>query len=205
MNKSHSLKGILMAFLILISLNLKAQDSSKLYFYSGIGLISGQGVFGKSVKSSLAFNSGLEFKLKNRFFCQASIDFNALKYNQQNLDANSPYLFQNTSSTLLLVGANLGYNFTQPSDKWLISAYLGTGYLNIGEPRITLSKTNIVTQSTASQANIFGRGGARIGYKTKSAFFQTLYADFTYWTSSTTVQAGNVQGISFLVGTRMGL
>ena len=148
MNKSHCIKSILMAFLFLISLNLKAQDSTKFYIFSGVGMINGQGEFGKSIKPSLGFNSGLELKLKDHLFCQFSIDFNSLKYNQQKLDANSPYLFQNTSSNVLMLGANLGYNFNKTTNKWLASIYLGSGFLNIGEPRIALNNANTIRQST---------------------------------------------------------
>jgi Outer membrane protein beta-barrel domain len=203
MNKSHPLKGILIAFLCLISINLKAQDSTKFYIFSGVGMINGQGEFGKSIKPSLGFNSGVELKLKHHLFCQFSIDFNSLKYNQQKTDNNSPYLFQNTSSNVLMLGANFGYNFNKTTDKWLASVYLGSGFLNIGEPRITLKNANTIVQSTVSQSNIFGRTGARFGYKTSSTFFQTLYLDFGYWTSPATVQNGKVQGISLLIGTRI--
>jgi hypothetical protein len=203
MKKSQFFKSIFLFFLFLIPLNIKAQDSTKFYIFSGVGVINGQGEFGKSIKPSLGFNSGLELKLKHQLFCQFSIDFNSLKYNQQKLDTYSPYLFQNTSINLLLLGINLGYNFNKPTDKWLASIYLGSGFLNISEPRITLNNASTIVESTLSQANIFGRTGARFGYKTKSAFFQTLYLDLGYWTSPATVQGGNVQGISILIGTRV--
>jgi hypothetical protein len=199
----HQYPPIFLFFLLFINLKLTAQDSSRLYIFSGIGVINGQGVFGKSVKPSLGFNSGLEIKLKKNLFCQASVDFNALTYNQQKIDAQSPYLFQNTNSTLLILGLNIGYNFNKPDLKWSVFTYLGSGYLNLSEPRVTLSNSNTIVQSTLSQANIFGRGGIRIGYKTGSSFFQTLYLYTSYWASSLIAQGGNVNGISVLIGTRI--
>lgn len=189
--------------LLLANLNLTAQDTNRLYIFSGVGVIIGQGVFGKSVKPSLGFNSGLELKLKGNLYCQASIDFNSLTYNQQNIDANSPYLFQNTNSTLLMLGFNIGYNFHKSDTKWSVFTYLGSGYLNIAEPRVTLANSNTIVQSVVSQSNIFGKGGLRIGYKTGSSFFQTVYLDTSYWASSVVAQGGNVNGISVLIGTRL--
>lgn len=189
--------------LLLANLNLTAQDTNRLYIFSGVGVIIGQGVFGKSVKPSLGFNSGLELKLKGNLYCQASIDFNSLTYNQQNIDANSPYLFKNTNSTLLLLGLNIGYNFNKPQTRWSALTYLGSGYLNIAEPRVTLANSNTIVQSVVIQSNIFGRSGIRIGYKTGSSFFQTIYLDTSYWTSSVLAQGGKVNGTSILFGTRI--
>lgn len=200
---TNHFKSFLFFFLLSIIGQLKAQDTSKFYIFSGVGVINGLGTFGKSVKPSLGFNSGLELKFKKQFFVQFSLDFNSLKYNQQNIDANSQYLFQNTSSNLLMLGLNLGYNFNKINSKWLISSYLGSGFINIGEPRIQLTNPNTIMQSVVNKSNIFGRGGIRIGYKTSSAFFQTLYTELDYWTSSTIVQGGNVSGIAILLGTRI--
>ena len=196
-------KTIAFSLMLIIGLKLKAQDTTRLYIFSGVGVINGQGTFGKSVNPSLGFNSGLEFKLKGHVFAQLSVDFNALKYNQQNIDANSSYLFQNTNSTILVLGSNIGYNFNKSNTKWSAFTYLGSGYLKIGEPRVTLENGNTIVQSVINQSNIFGRGGVRIGYKTNSSFFQTLYLDTTYWASAAKVQGGNVKGISILIGTRL--
>jgi hypothetical protein len=196
-------KTIILSLMLVLAFNLKAQDTARLYLFSGVGVINGQGVFGKSVKPSLGFNSGLELKLKGNLFSQFSIDFNSLKYNQQDIDASTPYLFQNANSSLLMVGLNIGYNFNKPNIKWSGFVYLGSGYLNIGEPRVKLEKENTIVQSVVNQSSIFGRGGFRVGYKTNSAFFQTLYLDTTYWTSAASVQGGKVGGLSIFIGTRL--
>jgi Outer membrane protein beta-barrel domain len=203
MNSYKKVFILLMA--CVLSINLKAQDSTKFYIFSGVGVINGQGVFGKSVKPSLGFNSGIELKLNQHFFTQFSLDFNSLKYNQQSIDTHSSYLFQNTSSNLLMLGLNIGYNFNKPTSKWLVSTNLGSGFVNIGEPRVQLNNANTIVQTVVNKSNIFGRGGFRIGYKTPSAFFQTVYASVDYWTSKTIVQGGQVQGISILIGTRIAM
>jgi len=194
-------------FLLAISLSsyTMAQESGKLFFTTSFGLIAPQGKFSNAIKSTLAFNSGVEMSMKNNWYTQLVFDFNALKYDQQIKDANSPFLFQNTNSSLLLLGLNGGKNIPFRNKKWFTSLYGGAGYLNIGEPRVTIDNiANIATQEVTRKSSVFGRGGARLAYKTKSNFFQTLYLDASYWASPAKVQGGNVNGFSFYVGTRFG-
>lgn len=182
-----------------------AQESGKLFFTTSVGLISAQGKFAKAYKSTVAFNSGVEMSLKHNWYGQFVLDYNALKYDQQIRDANSPYLFQNTNSSLLLLGLNGGKIFYLKNPKWFTSLYGGAGYLNLGEPRVTTNSiTNIANQDVVRKSNVFGRVGARLAYKTKSNFFQTLYLDASYWTSPAKAQGGNVNGFSFYIGTRFG-
>ncbi len=182
-----------------------AQESGKLYFTTSFGVIAPQGKFSKAIKSTMAFNSGVEMALKNNWYSQLVLDFNALKYDQQIRDANSPFLFQNTNSSLLLLGLNGGKNIPFKNKKWFTSLYGGGGYLNIGEPRVTIDNiANIAKQDVARKSSVFARGGARLAYKTKSSFFQTLYLDASYWASPAKIQGGNINGFSFYVGTRFG-
>ena len=196
-------KSIFFFIFSLLTLTATAQDSTKFYIFSGIGVINGLGTFGKSVKPSLAFNSGIELKLRKNIFLQFSVDFNALTYNQQHINDNSPFLFQNTNSTLLVLGLNVGYQFAKPTTRLSGFAYIGSGYLNIGEPRVTLNNANTVVQSVSNKSNIFARGGFRVGYKTNSAFFQTIYVDTSYWASPAIAQGGYIKGFSVLLGTRI--
>lgn len=201
-------KKIRLAFVItgiVFSSAISAQESGKLFFTTAFGLINPQGKFGNAVQSTLAFNSGVELSLKKNWFAQAVFDFNALKYDQQIRDASSPFLFQNTNSSLLLLGLNGGKNIYFKNPKWFISLYGGGGYLNVGEPRVTVDLTsNIAKQDVARESNVFARGGSRLAYKTKSSFFQTIYLDVSYWASPAKVQDGRVNGFSFYVGTRFG-
>ena len=196
---------IVLAITVSVNQTLLAQENGKLFFTTSFGLINAQGKFANAFKSTLAFNSGVEMSLKKNWFAQLVFDFNALKYDQQIRDANSPFLFQNTNSSLLLLGLNGGKNIYFKNPKWFTSVYAGGGYLNIGEPRVTVDNiTNIARQEVARESNVFGRAGARLAYKTKSNFFQTLYFDASYWASPAKVQGGNINGFSFYIGTRFG-
>jgi hypothetical protein len=64
-------------------------------------------------------------------------------------------------------GANAGKNITLTS-RWLLSGYIGGGYINIGEPRATVYTGNIVKQTLVRNGNIFGRAGAKLSFNTKS-------------------------------------
>ena len=194
-------------FLVALSVSscITAQESGKLFFTTSFGLIAPQGKFSNAIKSTLAFNSGVEMSMKSNWYSQLVFDFNALKYDQQIRDANSSFLFQNTNSSLLLLGLNAGKSFPFKYKNWFTSLYGGGGYLNIGEPRITIDNiSNIVKQDVARKSSVFGRGGARLAYKTKSSFFQTLYFDASYWASPAKIQGGNIKGFSFYLGTRFG-
>lgn len=201
----NKIRTVIFILAISATSHTMAQESGKLFFTTSVGLIAPQGKFSKAIKSTLAFNSGVEMSMKNNWYSQLVFDYNALKYDQQIKDASSPFLFQNTNSSLLLLGLNGGKNIPFRNKKWFTSIYGGAGYLNIGEPRVTIDNTaNIATQDVTRKSSVFGRGGARLAYKTKSNFFQTLYLDASYWASPAKVQGGNINGFSFYVGTRFG-
>jgi len=178
-----------------------AQDSSSVFFTTGVGLIKVSRPLSKVLKPALSFNSGLEIANKKNWFLQGTVDFNTLAYYQQITENASPYLFQNANSSLLLLGLNGGKNFDL-SRHLFISGYIGGGYINIGEPRATL-KNNIVTQDIARQSSGFGRIGSRAGYKTGIGFLQTIYFDAAWLASTITVQDAKLNGFSFFVGLRM--
>jgi hypothetical protein len=184
-------KRIIIASILSISVSGNAQENGKIFFTTSFGLINAQGKFGNAFKSALAFNSGVELSMKRNWFGQLVFEFNALQYDQQIKDNNSPFLFHNTNSSLLLLGLNGGRNLPFKYPEWFISLYGGGGYLNIGEPRVTVDlATNIARQNVRREGNIFGRAGSRLAYKTKSNFFQTLYFDAFYWFSPAKVQEG---------------
>jgi len=144
--------------------------------------------------------------MKNNWFGRFVLDFNALKYDQKIRDANSPFLFQNTNSSLLLLGLNGGKNIYFKNPKWFISFYGGGGYLNVGEPKVTVDPTpNIATQDAVRKSSLFARSGTRLAYKTGSSFFQTVFIDGSHWISPAKVQGGNVNGFSFYIGPRFGV
>jgi hypothetical protein len=202
--KQSEMKQIVLFTLSIISITaLRAQDTSRLYFTTGIGVIKVKHVLRDVLKPSVAFNSGIELRHRKNWFIQGTVDFNTLKYDQKVRDESSPYLFQNTNSSLIMLGLNGGRNF--PLNKnWFVSAYAGGGYLNIGEPRVTVKNT-IVTQEVIRNSSIFGRAGGRIAFKSPIRFLQTIYVDAEWWTSSVKIQNFRLTGLAFFVGTRMSM
>jgi len=187
-------------------INATAQDTSKTFFTTSFGILSPLSKFSNAYKTSLALNSGIEYKFSKNYFLQFVLDFNAINYDQQIKDASSNYLFQNTSSSVFLVGLNVGRNVNiNKSGSLFVSPYLGLGYANIGEPRLTIDNTtNVITQEVTRMKGLFTRGGLRLGYKTKSKVLQTIYIDASYWTTNITIQDSKPQALSILVGSRFG-
>ena len=190
----------------LICVVAKSQDTSKIFFTTSAGILLPLSKFSNAYKTSLALNSGIEYKFRKKYFLQFVLDFNAINYDQQIKDASSNYLFQNTSSSVFLVGFNVGRNVNiNNSGTIFFSPYIGLGYANIGEPRLTVNNTtNIITQEVTRMNGLFTRGGLRLGYKTKSKVLQTIYLDASYWTTNIDVQNSKPQALSILVGTRFG-
>jgi hypothetical protein len=182
-----------------------AQDSSRIFVTTGAGIIKSPGPVGKVFHPSIAFNSGIELVGKRNWYLQGTLDFNTLKYNQQKKEDGSPYLFQNTNSSLVMIAVNGGKNFPFGNQKWFASTYLGGGYLNIGEPRLINVTENTIRQEVSRKGGVFGKAGTRIGYKTKIKFLQTIYFDGAFWASPLKAQGSKLNGFSFFLGARMSM
>lgn len=206
MKNSYCYQLFITVFTVIISSNLNAQQDKGLSLTTGIGINNIQGNLKNTFRSTIAFNSGFEKSFSKNWYAQLEVSFNSLKYDQQVRDDNSPYLFQNTSSSLFLVGANWGYNFNFDKSPVFASAYLGSGYLSIGKPRINIDEINNIAVQTITRGNgIFGKGGARLGVNTKSSFFQTLYVDGSWLTSSLKTEGSSFHNIGIFIGTRMSM
>jgi hypothetical protein len=201
--KRYKKAGVMVVIVISIVTACSAQQN-KFLFTTGIGLIKSPGALSKVIHPTVAFNSGLEYTGRTNWYAQLTLDFNSLKYDQQRLDENSPYLFQRTSSSLVQGAITGGYNIYL-GRKWLLSAYAGGGYLNIGEPRLIMEDDLVFRQEVTRKGGIFGKAGTRIGYKTKIKFLQTIYLDASWWQSPVKVQGSTLQGISLFAGTRMSM
>jgi hypothetical protein len=193
----------LAVILLIICTTTNAQDSSKIFFTTGVGLIKSPGSLHHVFHPSIAFNSGIEIVNKKNWFAQGTLDFNTLKYNQRIKEDGSPYLFQNTNSSLFMAAVNGGKNFHFGHNKWFASLYTGGGYLNIGEPRLVDRSENTIKQEVSRGGSVFGKAGTRVGYKTKIKLLQTIYVDGSYWRSPLKVQGSSLSGVSLLVGARM--
>jgi hypothetical protein len=185
---------------------VNAQDSSRFYFTTSAGLLAPVQNFARSYKTSLALNSGVEYRINHSLFAQFVLEFNAVKYNQQYIDAGSAYLFQKTNSSIFLAGINCGKNFSSSNLKrFFSSVYAGAGYINIGEPRLSIDINNhVVEQTVKRMQGMFAKAGSRLGYKTTSSFLQTVYIDGSYWTTNITIQQSKAAAISLYIGTRIG-
>jgi hypothetical protein len=203
MNKKSNLSFVVMVMIICTAAN--AQDSSRIFFTTGAGLIKSPGSLSHVLHPSIAFNSGIELTNRKNWFVQGTLDFNSLKYNQRIKEDGSPYLFQNTNSSLFMAAVNGGKNFHFGQHKWFASLYTGGGYLNIGEPRLVDDSENTIKQEVSRKASVFGKAGTRFGYKTKIKFLQTIYFDGSYWTSPLKVQGSRLSGVSLFVGARMSM
>jgi hypothetical protein len=185
----------------------QVKDSSRIFFTTSAGFIVPVAKFAKAYKNSFALNSGVEYKFKKHYFAQLVLDFNGVKYNQQVKDNNSSYLFQQTNSSVLLLGVNIIRSFNiMPSGRFALSPYVGLGYANIGEPRLTVNNnTGIVQQTITRMAGLFSRQGLRILYQSKSKMLQTIYIDASYWKANINIQQSKPQALSIVIGTRTSL
>jgi hypothetical protein len=203
----HIAKCVVLIMIVSASnLPLKAQDSSKIYFTTAAGVFVPKSTFANAYENSLALNSGIEYRFSKHYFTQFVLDFNAVKYNQQLKDASSDYLFQHTNSSVFLAGFNVGRNIViVKSNKVFASPYIGIGYVNIGEPRLTVNTaTSIVLQEVTRMQGVYLKEGLRLGYNTRSKVLQTLYIDAAFWSANVEVQNSKPKALSILVGTRVG-
>jgi hypothetical protein len=182
---------------------INAQDSSRIFFTTGAGLIKSPGSLSKVLHPSIAFNSGIEITNRKNWFVQGTLDFNTLKYNQRIKENGSPYLFHNTASSLFMAAISVGKNFQFGHNNWFASLYTGGGYLNIGEPRLVDITESIIKQEISRRGSVFAKAGTRLGYKTKIKFLQTIYFDGAYWGSPLNVQGAKLSGVSLFLGIRM--
>ncbi|MDP3667099.1 MAG: hypothetical protein Q8R50_10495 [Sediminibacterium sp.] len=99
----------------------------------------------------------------------------------------------------MLLGLNGGKNIYFKNPKWFISFYGGGGYLNVGEPKVTVDPTpNIATQDAVRKSSLFARSGTRLAYKTGSSFFQTVFIDGSHWISPAKVREEMLMDFPFI-------
>jgi hypothetical protein len=202
-NKILAMKKLIIATLFTLAIQtINAQDSSKIFFTTGVGFLKPNNKLNNILRPAVAFNSAIELKNKAQWFVQGTLDFNTLKYDQQVLDKESEFLFQNTNSSLLMLGVNGGKTF-HLTERWFISGYIGGGFINIGQPRADVVAENVIKQTVVRSSNIFGRTGSRLTYDTRSKLLHSLYVDVNWWASPVKVQNISLNGFGFFVGTRM--
>jgi hypothetical protein len=195
---------------IILFLSLKiaiAQDStSKTYITSSVGVLVPLSKFANAYEKSLALTSGFGYKLPKNFIAEFGFEFNAVKYNQVVLDANSNFLFKNTNSSILMAGISLLKKVPLNSQKSVFLApYIGFGYTNIGEPRLNVNlQKNIISQSTRRMQGVYAKSGLKLIIKTKSKMLKTVFLDPSIWSSSIRVQGSSAQAFTLRAGTIIG-
>jgi hypothetical protein len=197
---------LLLIALFLLTIKIQAQQKeSKIAITSSVGLLIPQSKFAKSYSTSLAFNSGIEYSLKKGFFIQGVIDFNSVKYSQQVREGIDDFLFQKTNSSVFLLGLNLGNNIPLThSKRFFLAPYLGLGYLNIGEPRLSINNQDkVITQSVRRMQSIYYKGGLRFLINTNTKALQTIYLDVSSWKSPIEIQSSKAQAWSVFGGTKI--
>jgi hypothetical protein len=182
MKNNHSYILIVFIVCLLFSIKSIGQDSTRFFFNSSAGILIPLSKFAKSYSSSPAVNSGFEYFLNKKYFIQGELGFNAVKYSQQIKDPNSVFLFQNTNSSVLMLGLNLGRKIRfSPNAKVFLQPYLGIGYANIGEPRLLVDNNlKIIKQEVTRMQGIFTKVGNKFAYRTKSKVLQTVFIDTSY-------------------------
>jgi hypothetical protein len=180
-----------------------AQDSIGLSYATSVGLVKVTGPVNQVLQPGIAFRSEFEYITKKKWFIDVTGDFSAQKYNQQEKDSASPFLFQNSKSALFMIGINLGKRLRFLNKNCSISLYFGGGYLTIGEPRVNLAPDNIVRQTILHPNGIFGRLGSRVEYNTKIKVLQGVFLDVSGWSSPAKVQGMSLHGFSLFIGTRV--
>ena len=194
----------IVAGIVFISAN--AQQDSRLHLTTGIGINNIQGKLNNTFSSTVAFNSGFERSFGKYIYGQIEVSFNTLKYDQQVKDDNSPYLFQNTTSSFFMIGTNWGYDFHFAKSPLFTSLYGGTGFLSLGKPRINIDEVNNVAIQKIIRGNgIFGKAGGRIGLNTGSNTFHTLYIDGSWMTSSVKSEGSTFRNVAVFIGMRMAM
>jgi hypothetical protein len=180
-----------------------AQDSTGLSYATSVGLVKVTGPVTRILQPGIAFRSEFEFINKKRWFIDLTGDFSAQRYNQQEKDSASPFLFQNSKSALFMIGVNLGKRLGFLNKKCSLALYGGGGYLTIGEPRVNLAPDDIIRQTLLHPNGIFGRLGARVEYNTKIKILQGIFLDLSGWSSPAKVQGLGLHGFSLFIGTRV--
>jgi Outer membrane protein beta-barrel domain len=196
----------LFSICLFFSLKTLGQDSTRFYFNSSVGLLNPVAKFAKSYSTSPAVNSGFEYFLTKKYFIQGELGFNAVKYSQQIKDPNSVFLFQNTNSSVLMLGVNVGRKIRfSPNAKVFLQPYVGIGYANIGEPRLLVDNNlKIIKQEVTRMQGLFTKVGNKFAYRTKSKVLQTVFIDASYWNGYLTIQESKPQGLTVLIGTKVG-
>ena len=178
----------------------------KLEVTTGVGINKTIGPLHRTFRSTVGFNSGVEKTFNHNWFLQLDLNINSVKYYQRIKADNSSFLFQKTNSSVFIAGLNGGKNFELGKSSLFLSVYGGSGYISVGEPRITVDVENkIATQEVVTRTGILAKTGTRLGLHTNIKFLQTIYLDGSIWASSLKTQGSKLNGAAVFIGMRMSM
>ncbi len=203
--RTKVLSGV--ALFILLSLSMQAQDKKsrqRFHLSSSVGVNKIQGPLNRTFRHSLAIHSGIERKIGRKWILAIDLGFNTIQYEQQKRDVHSEYLFKNTRSSFIVAGLNAGIQLLDSTSRLQCTPYLGAGYVNTGEPRVTVSvDEREVRQQVVRHGGLFGRLGSRFSFQTRSTILQTIFIDCSYWSSTIQLSDHRIRSVSIFTGMRM--
>lgn len=187
-----------------------AQEKSTVYLTSMIGQLSPVGDFGNAYQKSLSVTTGIEARIRRSdFYVIGSIEYDNVGYSQEKLDFGYQFLLRDVTTPILILSFNVGKSiFLDRNRKFFVAPYVGTGYINVSEPRVKVDFglppfTATVERSYSSGA--IGRVGGRIGFNTGKVWLPTIMLDGSYWRSTTNPYEGKpAQAYTIMFGTRYG-
>lgn len=203
--KTKVLSGVFL--FLLFSSAIQAQDKKnrqRFHLSSSIGVNKIQGPLNRTFRHSLAIHSGIERKIRQKWILAVDLGFNTIQYEQQKRDVHSDYLFKNTRSSFIVVGLNVGFQLLDSPSRFQCTPYLGAGYVNTGEPRVTVSiDEREVHQQIVRHGGLLGRLGSRFSFRTHSTVLQTIFIDCSYWSSTVRLSDQRIRSVSIFTGMRM--
>ena len=208
MNFKNLLVSALLPLALGYSLPAMAQEKSTVYLTSMIGQLNPVGDFGKAYQKSLSVTTGIEARIaRSDFYVIGSIEYDNVGYSQQVRDFGSQFLIRDVTTPILILSFNVGKSFFLDGNrKFFVAPYVGTGYINVSEPRVDLAVVPFsATVERTYTSGAIGRVGGRIGFNTGKVWLPTLMLDSSYWRSTSTPYNGQpAQSYTLMLGTRYG-
>ena len=208
-----NLKQLFISTLVLsacVALPAAAQEKSTVYLTSMLGQVSPTGDFGNAYQKSLSVTTGIEARIRRSdFYVIGSIEYDNVGYSQQERDFGTQFLIRDATTPILILSVNVGKSFfLDRNRKFFVAPYVGTGYINVSEPRVDISFNNPPFTATIERdysSGAIGRVGGRLGFNTGKVWLPTIMIDGSYWRSTNTPYNGQpAQAYTLMLGTRYG-
>ena len=210
MNFKNLFVSALLPLALGYSLPAMAQEKSTVYLTSMLGQLSPVGDFGNAYQKSMSVTTGIEARIRRSdFYVIGSIEYDNVGYSQHVRDFGAQFLIRDVTTPILILSVNVGKSFfLDRNRKFFVAPYVGTGYINVSEPRVNVEFATLpftATVETAHSSGAIGRVGGRIGFNTGKVWLPTIMVDGSYWRSTNTPYNGQpAQAYTLMLGTRYG-